>query len=120
MKTSKNETYLTGNEKILFTFNQARDEVNLRMGKSFSLQTFGMLMGKSSVRPAYIGAAEVTSGLYSDNDLQQFIDEYSAGTMREGREKKEKVTISAAEYEELLRAKKEANNAAQSTTLDAE
>lgn len=124
---SSNESYLSGSEQKLFSFNQAREEANTRLGMSLSLETFGELMGLSSVRPAFVTAAEKASGLYTNENIQQFCDELRnpetpVKMKKKGRPGKDEVQMTKAQWDEYQRllAEKKAREAVAAEAKPAE
>lgn len=121
---SSNESYLSGSEQKLYSFNQAREEANSRLGMSLSLETFGELMGLSSVRPAFVTAAEKASGLYSDANITQFCEELRnpetpVKMKKKGRPGKDEKTMTAAQWQEYMELKAAAE-AAKKAAAEAE
>lgn len=106
---SANETFLTGSEVKLYTFNQARAEANKRMGTSLSLKCFGELLTLSSVRPAFCSASEETSGMYDDAQISRFCEEYQDPTSPVKQKAKgrpaQNVQMTTAQYEEYMALK---------------
>ena len=111
---SANETFLTGSETKLYTFNQARAEANRRMGTALSLKCFGELLTLSSVRPAFCSASEETSGMYDDAQISRFCEEYQDPTSPVKQKAKgrpvQNVTMTKEQWEEYeaLRAARDA------------
>lgn len=107
METNKMESFLSGNEMKLYSFNQARDEINRRLGEAFSLGTFAEFLNKSGVRPQFISASKVGTGLYSEANLDALQAKIEAGEVAKKRRKREEITISAEDYALLQQLKSE-------------